>query len=148
MARAYGDDLRRKFLSAYDRCGETLEELAESFGVSVGWAKKISAQRNRSGHAERVVHHPGRKPKAGSEVYQQVMGWVQSQPDLTLAELQAKLRAEAGVELSLGRVWHLLRKLGLRLKKSRSMPANETPKKISSGAKNSLSASVRSRRSG
>ena len=64
MAQAYGDDLRRKFLSAYDQGEETLEELAGRFLVSVGWAKKISAQRNRSGQAERIRHQPGRKPHA------------------------------------------------------------------------------------
>ena len=70
MAKAYGDDLRRKFLSAYDQGEGTLEELAESFLVSVGWAKKISAQRKRSGQAERVPHQPGRKPHAGAKAQQ------------------------------------------------------------------------------
>ena len=54
MAKAYRDDLRRKFLLAYDEGAGTLEELAERFVVSLGWAKKISAQRNRTGQAERV----------------------------------------------------------------------------------------------
>ncbi len=40
------------------------------------------------------------------------------QPDLTLAEVQRKLLGETRVQLSLPQVWHLLRKLGLRLKKS------------------------------
>src|ERR1035441_10135061 len=43
MAKPYGDDLRRKFLLVYDGGEETLEELADRFLVSVGWAKKISA---------------------------------------------------------------------------------------------------------
>jgi transposase len=67
MAKAYGDDLRRKFLSAYDEGAGTLEDLAERFVVSLGWAKKISAQRNRTGQAERVRHQAGRKPRAGAE---------------------------------------------------------------------------------
>jgi len=32
-----------KFLQAYDEGEGTLEELAEQFRVSLGWAKKISA---------------------------------------------------------------------------------------------------------
>jgi len=117
MAKPYEDDLRRKFLLAYDRGEDTLEELADRFLVSVGWAKKISAQRNRSGQAERVPHQAGRKWRAGAEAQRQVMDWVASKPDLTLAQLQARLYNEAGISLSLGRVWHLLKKLGLRLKK-------------------------------
>ncbi len=117
MAKAYGDDLRRKFLLAYDQGEDTLEDLADRFLVSVGWAKKISAQRNRTGQAERMPYHPGRKSKTGAEAQRQVMGWVAAQPDLTLAQLQFRLHSEAGVSLSLGRIWHLLKKLGLRLKK-------------------------------
>lgn len=146
MGRAYGDDLRRKFLSAYDEGDGTLEELAERFVVSLGWAKKISAQRNRTGQAERVLHQPGRKPRVGAQTQQQVVGWIRAQPDLTLAELSAKLHQEASVVLSRGRVWYLVRKLGLRLKKSRSMPPSATAKPTSGVVKSSSSGSVRSRR--
>jgi hypothetical protein len=48
------------------------------------------------------------------------MNWVVSKPDLTPPHLQARLHAEASISLSLGRIWHLLKKLGLRLKKSHS----------------------------
>jgi transposase len=130
MGRPYGDDLRRKFLSAYDEGESTLEELAERFLVSLGWAKKISAQRNRTGQAERVAHKPGRKLRASSEAQQQVRDWIAAKPDLTLAEIQLKLRIEAGVRLSLPQIWYLLRRLGLRLKKSRSTPASGTRKPI------------------
>lgn len=51
MGRPYEHDLRRKFFTACEAGEETLEELAERFLVSVGWAKKISAQRNRTGQA-------------------------------------------------------------------------------------------------
>jgi len=146
MGRPYGDDLRRKFLLAYDQGESSLERLAHHFVVSVGWAKKISAQRKRSGHAERMPYKPGRKPHAGVEAQRQVAAWIRAQPDLTLAELQAKLHGEAGVTLSRGRVWYLLRKLGLRLKKSHSTPRNATQKPTSSGAKSSSPRSARSRR--
>jgi transposase len=146
MARAYGDDLRRKFLSAYDRGEGTLEELASRFDVSLGWGKKISAQRNRTGQPERVPHRPGRKPRVGAATQKQVVAWVRAQPDLTLAELSAKLNREISVVLSRGRVWYLLRRLGLRLKKSRSTPPSATAKPTSGAAKSSPPGSVRSRR--
>jgi transposase len=146
MAKPYGDDLRRKFLLAYDQGEETLEELADRFLVSVGWAKKISAQRNRSGHAERVPHQPGRKWRADAETQRRVMEWVASEPDLTLAQLQSRLHSEAGISLSLGRIWHLLKKLGLRLKKSHSTRSSAIARPIASGVKNSSRVSGRSRR--
>lgn len=146
MARAYGDDLRRKFLRVYDQGEETLEELADRFLVSLGWAKKISAQRKRSGQAERVPHRPGRKPHAGPGAQQQVRGWIEAKPDLTLAEIQAKLLGEAGVGLSLPQIWYLLRRMGLRLKKSHSTPANGTRKRTAGGGRNSSRGSAPSRR--
>jgi transposase len=148
MAQAYGDDLRRKLLSAYDGGEESLAELASRFLVSVGWAKKISAQRNRTGQAERIRHRPGRKPRAGIEAPQKAMAWVAAKPDLTLAEIRTKLSAEAGVALSLPQIWYLLRKLDLRLKKSRSTPASGIRKPTANDVKSSSRISARSRRSG
>ena len=118
MAKAYGDDLREKFLSAYDRGEGGLADLADRFVVSLGRAKKISAQRRGNGKTEREPHYPGRKPRVCAETEKQVLTWVRAQPDLTLAELSAKLEREASVTLSRGRVWYLVRKLGLRLKKA------------------------------
>jgi transposase len=146
MGRPYGDDLRRKFLSAYDQGEDSLSQLAARFLVSASWAKKISAQRRRTGHAERVPHKPGRKPHADARAQQQVIGWVAAEPDLTLVEIQAKLDREAGVILSRGRVWFLLKKLGLRLKKSHSTPSSATQKPIESGAKSLSQRSARYRR--
>jgi len=148
MGRPYGDDLRRKFLSAYDRGEETLAELAERFLVSVGWAKKISAQRKHTGQAERVPHRAGRKPRAGAEAQQQVRVWIAAKPDLTLAEIQDKLRHQARVQLSVPQVWYLLRKMGLRLKKSHSTPASATAKPTANSVRNSPRRSAPSRRSG
>jgi len=144
MGKPLGDDLRRKLLLAYDQGEGTLEELAGRFLVSVGWAKKISAARNRTGQAERLPHKPGRKPHAGIDAQHQVRSWFVQQPDLTLAEVRQKLLGEAGISLSLPQVWKLLRKLGLRLKKSRSTPPSEIPKPTVNSARN---LSLKSRRS-
>ena len=146
MARCYSDDLRRKLLSAYDRGEGTLTQLAARFCVSVGWARKISSQRKHTGKAERVPHRPGRKLRASEEVQQQVKAWFRAQPDLTLAEVQARLLSEAAVPLSIPQVWYLVRRLGLRLKKSHSTPPNATAKPTSGGAKSISRRSVRSRR--
>jgi transposase len=128
MGKPYGDDLRRKYLHAYDQGEGTHESLADRFSVSVAWGKKISSQRNRTGLIERVPYHPGRKPAVGIEMYPQIKVWFAVQPDLTLAEVQQKLQSEAGISLSLPQIWHLLNKLNLRLKKSHSTPPSEIPR--------------------
>jgi transposase len=79
-------------------------------------------------------------------VERQVLNWVGERTDLTLEQLQAKLHEEAAISLCLSAVWLLVRRLGLRLKKSRSTPPSATPKPIKNAARSSLSASVPSRR--
>jgi transposase len=140
--------LRRKFLSAYDEGEGTLEELAERFLVRVGWAKKVSAQCNRTGQTERVPHRAGRKPHAGPEAQQQVRAWIEAKPDLTPAEIQGKLHSQITAGLSIPQIWRLLRRMGLRLKKSRSTPASATARSTDNGVQNSRQRSARSRQSG
>jgi len=41
MARPYSDDLREKFVSAYEAGNIGLEKLAATFQVSRGWAERI-----------------------------------------------------------------------------------------------------------
>ena len=146
MAKPYDDDLRRKFLSAWDRGEGTIPELSRRFGVSVAWGWKISAARNRSGQAERVRHHPGRKRRVGAEVERQVLNWVRERPSLTLAELQANLYKEEKISLCLSAVWRLVRRLGLRLKKSHSTPPSAIRKPTKSDVRSSLKKSAPPRR--
>ena len=117
MAKWYGDDLRRKLLQAYDGGKERWRKLAQRFTVSVPWAWKISAQRKRSGQMERVEQRRGGGRKVTAEVEQRLRGWVQAQPDLTLAELQQKMEKVQHLQVSIGRLWQMLRQMGLRPKK-------------------------------
>src|SRR5215831_19554451 len=118
MARPYSNDLRQKFLQSYDRGKASLRELAEQYGVSLGWAKKISARRTRTGQVDFVPYHRGRKSRVTEEVQQWLRMRVREQPDLTLAELQQGLAGEQKVQLSVARLWWVLKNLDLRLKKS------------------------------
>jgi len=120
MARAYDDDLRRKYLEAYDRGEGTLKALALRFGVSCGWGWKVSAARKRSGQMERASGHGGRPSRVTAEVRKQIQDWFGLQPDMTLAELQRRLQHQVNMKLSVGRLWQLMRQLGLDLKRRHS----------------------------
>ena len=135
MARAYSDDLRRKFLQAYEKKKGTLEQLAERFEVSVGWAKKISARRTRTGQIERPPWRRGPVSRVTVAVQDWMREQIRRQPDLTLMELQQQLEQAQGLGLSIGRLWLALRQMGLRLKTSHSTPKNKTHRKRSSAAK-------------
>jgi transposase len=135
MAKAYSNDLRRKLLEAYDRGEGSLRVLAERFGVSSPYAWKISAQRKRTGQVERVEQRHGPESKVTEAVEEQLRSWVRQQPDLTLVEIQERLWETARLPVSVARVWQVLRRMKLRLKKSHSTPRSKTRRRISGGGR-------------
>jgi transposase len=60
--------------------------------------------------------HAPRKLSAAQELA--LEAHIRSRPGITLAQAQAWLLAEYGVELSTGAIWHAARRLGLSFKKS------------------------------
>ncbi len=119
MARAYSDDLRRKLLEAHDRGEASLAELAERFGVSRGWAWKISAARRHSGQVERRRHRPG----PSSQLDQQALaGLLARHADWTLRQLQSGLEKQSGVRFSTAYLWMVLKRMKFRLKKVTPRP--------------------------
>ena len=135
MPRAYSNDLRRKFLQAYDEGEGTLEELAEQFRVSLSWAKKISARRTRTGEVEAPVWRHGPVSRVTAEVQEWIRRQIRAQPDTTLQELRERLEEAKHVGLSMGRMWLALRQLGLPLKKKRSTHKSKIVKRRSTAAK-------------
>ena len=143
MARPYSDDLRRKLLEAHDRGQASVAELASRFGVSRGWAWKISAARKRSGQVERPRHRPGPSSRLDRKL---LAGLLARRPDLTLGQLQAAMEKQTGTRFGTSYLWRVLRGMDFRLKKSRSMPRSGTRKRTASGGRSSLKKSARPRR--
>src|SRR5437588_7739200 len=135
MAKALGDDLRCRILQCCEEGEQTQEEIAQRFKVSVRYVGKLVAHKRRTGQAERIPHHPGRKPKFTLPIRERLKSWLKSQPDLTLKELQKKLKQEERLDSSQFSIWTTLKKMGLRLKKSRSTPKNKTRRGSSSNAR-------------
>jgi transposase len=128
--------LRRRILTAHDRGKGTLGELAERFDVSLPYVKKISAQRRRNGQMERQqqrVRGPASKVTEAMEAF--LRAQLEAVSDRTLAELQQAVWAELKVSISLAQLWRALRRMDLRLKKSRSTPANKTVSKAVSAVR-------------
>ncbi len=139
MARAYSDDLRKKLLEAHASGKGTFRELAERFGVSVGWAFKVSAAKRQTGSCERT---PQRRAPSRIDG-ERVRRLVENKPDIILRELQAEL-GRVGQSISLAHMARVVKGLGLRLKKSRSTRPSATPKPTGSGAKRSSFSSAKS----
>ena len=121
MAKAYSDDLRRKVLEAHAAGEGILEELAERFRVSVSWVFKISAALAKTGKMERQPGAKrGRVSKVTPEIESFIKEVIRSRSDTTLAELRLKLFEQRELEISIGRLWQVVDKLGLRFKKKPS----------------------------
>jgi putative transposase len=130
MARAYSDDLRCKFLAAYERGDGSLRELSVRFGVSLPYAKKIRQQLLRSGKMERTPqprYGPVSRVTAAAEAL--LRERVRATPDATLAELRHVLWEQLQIAISRSHMGRLLHRMQLRLKKSHSTPPSKTPKR-------------------
>jgi len=148
MAQPYSDDLRCKFLEAYEAGAGSLRKLAEQFRVSVQYGKKIRGQLKRTGRKERIPQsHHGPLSRVTEAIRQRLRDWLGEQPDLTEVELRERL-AGSGVSLSKSRVGQVLREMGLRRKKNASMPRSATVRRTNNGGKSSSPPSARSRRNG
>jgi transposase len=130
MAQPYSDDLRCKFLEAYEAGNSSLRKLAQQFGVSWGYGKKVRVQQKRTGQKERPVR-------------ERLRDWLCQQSDLTEVELRDRLET-LGVSVCKSRVGQVLREMGLRRKKNRSTPRSATPKSTVAGGKSSSPSSQRS----
>lgn len=146
MAKAYSDDLRRRFLSAYEQGEGTLEELAERFMVSLGYGKKLRQQFQRSGQMERVEQRRGTPRKLLEGPREQLRRWVLADHDLTLNRLQQKLLEDSGLRISRAQVARALKQMDLRLKKSHSTPPSGTRRRIGNGDRSLSNGFARSRR--
>jgi len=123
MARAFSDDLRCRILRAYEPGKVSLRELAERFGVSWEYVRKIRKQHLRYGQMERVRQkRHGPVSRVTAEVQQMVRNQVRAHPDLTLWELQRQLQKQRQIWLSQSLLGLWLQRLGLRRKKIAPRP--------------------------
>ena len=135
MPEPYSNDLRRKFFEVYDRGEVSLPELAKRFRVSESWAKKLSARRSKTGEIEIRTWRHGPKSRVTGAIREWMQEQMRRQPDLTLLELQQRLEQVQRLHLSLGWIWILLRRWGLRHKKNRYARRSKTRARISGAAK-------------
>lgn len=110
-------DLRERILTAYDQKQGTREEIGRRFRVSVGMVKKLLQQRSKTGEIGARHHRSGRKALIMPEHRQELKAMLTAKPDLTLAQMQAKL----GVACTVQAIHYALEAMDLTYKKRRSV---------------------------
>jgi transposase len=110
-------DLRKRVVAACQRRSKTREVLAEEFGVSTSWIRRLLQRRRETGSIAPLPQNPGRKPKFDEKQLRRLGRIVERRPDATLRELKERM----GVTVSDGTMIRALHKLKLSLKKSQFM---------------------------
>lgn len=119
---AYSMDYRRAVARAYDECGSSIE-VAEQFGCSESWVRRLVQRRRERGTLE-----PGRSARRddqrtyGDEDERKIRELIKARPDATLAEVAEALAKPA----SLATVSRTLGRLDLPRKKSPRTPPSGT----------------------
>ena len=70
----------------------------------------------------------GVRTRVTDEVRAHMLALVEAQADITIAELRNRIHADKGVAISWTLTQNWIKRLGLRLKKSRSTPSSATLK--------------------
>ena len=122
MARAYGQDLRDRVIDA----GTSARQAAERFGVGIATAIVWTRRAHEGERSARKQGQPKRSKLDPHRDY--LLGLIEAEPDVTIAEMQARLLTEAGVSASVGTIWTFLDRAGLTFKKRPpTRPSRRTP---------------------
>ncbi len=114
--KPYSMDLRKRVVLACDARDGSREAIAQRFGVSTAWIRRLLQRRRETGSIAPLPQRAGRKRGLDDGQMKKLKAWVRKHPDATLAEIKAGM----ALSLSIAAIDRALKTLGLTLKKSRS----------------------------
>ncbi len=112
MPAPYSQDLRIRILAAADR-GMKTKEIADVFGVSRSWVRRVNQRRREDG--ETTPRPPEPRCRFTKIDRSQLAALVEEHPDATLAELREML----DVTCATSAIWKALDAMGYSFKKRR-----------------------------
>jgi transposase len=124
MGKPNSEDLRHNVVHAIE-AGHTYEETAELCGVSISSVSRFLA-RWRSTGSVRPKKFGGYKGYVLERYRDRITRWLGAQPDITLAELQARL-AKQRLAVSQTSIFRFVRHLGFTFKKSLHTAEQDRP---------------------
>ena len=123
MSKALSVDLRERVIGAIDE-GLSCRAAAARFGVSAASAIRWRALSLKTGDVRPGPLGGDRRSGLIEKHADLILGRLETQPDITLAEMQAVL-AEHGVTVSSAAVWRFFARRKITLKKSRRTPTSK-----------------------
>jgi transposase len=119
--KTYSQDLRERVVRACDEQRGTRQQIADLFGVSTSWIRRL-LQRRRTTGSFAAKPHAGGVVKMTPERQERLVLLVREQPDATLVELHDRLAAP----VHLSTIARALLRLALAVKKKSAAPLSRT----------------------
>lgn len=120
---ALSQDLRLRIVD-FVASGASRREAARQFKVSASSAIRFVKQAGDVGHVE--VKKPKQRKSRLDPFREDIVGWIAEQPDLTLAEICARLDEEHGLRAGSSTLDDWLRANQITYKKKRLTPVNRS----------------------
>jgi transposase len=110
----YSQDLRERVVRACDEQRGTRQQIADLFGVSTSWIRRLLQRRRQTGSFAARPHGGATNTKMTADRRERLLVLVGEQPDATLAALRDRLAAP----VHLSTVFRTLERLRWTVKKS------------------------------
>jgi len=118
---AYSIDMREHVMLAVKEGIDTRREIANSFGVTTRWIRKLAQRYRETGSIKPSPHAGGQQPRFTPERLERLKQLVEKNPDATLEELRKSSRVPC-CKMTVSRA---LQQLGFTRKKRRYVPASK-----------------------
>ncbi len=116
--KAYSLDLRQKILDTYLKDGISQRQLAERFGVTLGFIEKLLKQYRETGNIAPKVRTQQTPPKLNSQQLNVLQEIVEAKNDATLSEIRELLKQKTGITIGISTVDRMLKRMEISLKKN------------------------------
>ena len=114
--RPLSQDLRQRIIAARER-GEGTGEVSKRFGVSRKSVERFWKEHCLTGQCLPKQIGGYRQSRLAPHD-RKLQRWIQTQPDLSLAQLRERCQEQLAVRIGTTALWHRLRRLGLSHKKN------------------------------
>lgn len=113
----YSLDLRTRVAAACQQAGSRQQQVADRFGVSVSFIKKLLRQQRDTGSLAAKPARGGPARALSADEQQWLVAYVGQHPDATLAELGQAWQAHSGRLVGQTCLWNVLDEYDVRRKK-------------------------------
>jgi transposase len=142
--KPYSQDLRERVVRACDEGRGTRQQIADLFGVSTAWVRRLLQRRRETGSVAARPHAGGPPAKMTPGRCDRLVVLVTEQPDATPAELRDRL----GAAVHLSTIGRALARLGLPVKKKSDRRPSRTARTSGTSGRRSAAGRPASTRAG